>query len=280
MYHKKQLVLSVIFLGLFAQAAYSNEPLRYELGDGAVQNGVQQRAEVSKAYPFDPTSPAPGWVQTDRFKQENVTKEFDNAQRNQKRFRDALDGTFDLSVLQRPVQKVFKSIDTLYFHPNYITTIMVPKSYTIVPGSAHASFQTNFFSVAKDSNILMIQPSKDFNNGNMVMTLTDGKENYFMTINAIQYFSNMECRKSQGNYKCADEYLSTTYKYTLAERLTTDLKVRIMETLKRMYKTLDFEKKKSYSVEFKGINYYVYEDEMNGDFFFHGKNLKISTGRY
>lgn len=243
---------------------------------GDYNNGHKKdQPTAAREYPFTPSDPAPGWVKKDRFELEADPRLLEETRMRKNRYEDALDGTLNLSILQAPIYKVLKNSDTLYFHPSYMTTILLPENAAIT--YAQASFPTTVFHYAKRSNMLLVQPKYGFRNGNVVVTYTDGRKNGYLSISARRFAKNTNCEVSQsGNYKCANEYFGTNYTYYRQKPLTIDDKIAIVQQFKTQG-VRDFSQTRS--IVYGGITYYVNATE-DGTFFYQNQRLDFSTSRY
>lgn len=227
------------------------------------------------SYPFDKRKlNVPPSVQKTRFKLNQKKKIVDKIQRDSEKSENILDGTLDIAVLQKPIVKALKTVDTLYLHPSFISTIIFPKSMTI--STAGASFTTSLFSYS--NNILLLQPSLGARNGNMVLSLTDGKQNYMITIFVKHYFKEVECKIKGSGYKCADDFLATIIKYTKNTEMTLNDKLQLIEDYLKLHKLerLDIFDNREYVVIQKNAEtYYIVRDDEFGNIYKNGIALTV-----
>lgn len=266
-----------ILIIIFSTILFAKFPAENSYDVNNPQKTNSQNIGFTGEYPFDKRKLAvPPFVQKERFEL-NLKKPIVNSlQRKAKRKQNLLDGTLDIAVLQKPIYRAMKTVDTLYLHSNFITTIIFPKNITIK--TAGASFSTNEFSYSE--NILLLQPTNDARNGNIVFSLSDGIKNYMMTIFVKQYFPNIKCRLENGNYKCANDYLATIIKYKEPKKLTVDFKLQLLEDYLRMngYDKLILQNNLDYVMLQKGKEtYYIIRDDEFGTIFKNGLSLTIKN---
>jgi hypothetical protein len=265
--------LMVVFsVSLFARFPEANS---YDANNP--QRTSSQNIGFTGQYPYDKRKlSTPPSVQKERFEL-NLNKNIvEDLQKKVKRKQSLLDGTLDIAVIQKPIYRAMKTIDTLYLHSNFITTIMFPKN--IVIKTAGASFSTNEFSFSQ--NILLLQPTNNARNGNIVFSLSDGKRNYMMTIFVKQYFGKEKCKVENGNYKCADDYLATIIKYIQSKKLTVDFQLQLLEDYLKLnkLKKLTIPNNLGYKVLQKGKEtYYIIRDDEFGTIFKSGLSLTIKN---
>ena len=268
----------IVFLmpGALSAKEYGNESKDARVYLNNYNNGKDENIRASKEHPFDAKSPDPNWVQTDRFELEADPRLYQETLKRKNRFESALDGTLDISILQAPVYKLLKTIDTIYLHPSFTTTVLLPEKYAIV--TAVASFNCIVFQYANNSNMLIVRPNYGFRNGNIVMTYTNGVHNGHISINVRQYLKNSNCKVAKsGNYKCADEYFSTNYQYYEQQPLKTEDKIRIVKALKQSDPDIDF--RKEHLITYRGCVYYVQASD-HGSFFYKNMRISFRTNRY
>jgi len=252
-----------IVIFMLVSSTYAKFPT--ENRDNLSQSDTQSnKTTFERDYPYDKRlNLIPPSVQRQRFIM-NLDKEAVKKSRvDTERSKNILDGTLDIAVLQKPIHKALKTIDTLYIHSNYITTIMFPKEFTIK--TAGVSFSTTTFTHA--GNVLLLQPSKNSSNGNIVFSLYDGKKNYMMNIFIKQYFKEDECKISGGRYKCVGDYLATIIKYTKPEPLTTNFKLNLIEDYLKLnnLKKLKIAKNLAHlDIQKNGETYYIIRDDEFG----------------
>lgn len=261
----KVFILLFVFIFLTLNGAKNNEnffsntslPLP-DLGDASVD------------YPRNTSFNAPDFVKKARFEL-NVDKDkIDLVKMKEKRYRELLDGTYDISILQNPVFKVLKTVDTLYLHPNYTTLLILPKNYEITYG--HSSFETKLFKIS--NNIISVQPNRKFQDGNMIFYLTNKENNFVISLNVREYFKNLKCINTYGNYKCADEYFSTIYKYYEEPNVDLSDSIEIVRNAKKKYGDSILYSKKPIEVLYKGVTYQIVKSE-DGDIFYKGQKIQV-----
>lgn len=240
------------------------------------ENG-QPNVGFDGTYPFDKSKLSnPPMVNKNRFELSIDSNVVNKTQRDIEKRESMLDGTLNLSVLQKPLTRVLKTIDTLYLHPSYLTTIIMPKQTRI--NTALASFTTKEFSY--NENVLILQPSLDARNGNVILSLSDGKNNYMITLFIKHYFPELNCKEAGSNYKCMNDYLTTTIKYVAQEKLTTIKKFEIIEEYLKISKKEKIEIVENLSfvtLQKNGVTYYIIRDDEFGDISKSGISLTIKN---
>ena len=94
------------------------------------------------------------------------------------RYSKILTETLDLNLLIDASVKQLKNTDVIYIHPHFITTITLPEGTEIVYVKSSSDMDTFNFS----NNLLFLQPSKDFVNGNMLITFRNNKNTFYTNI--------------------------------------------------------------------------------------------------
>lgn len=226
-------------------------------------------------YPFDNKKVnIPAEVQQKRYKLSIDKDKVNNIQRNIYRQKEIMNETLDISILQKPLKKPLKTVDTIFLHPSFITTIIMPTNLTL--SDCTPSFDTTVFRYEK--NIFYIQPTREASVGNITIALTDGVKNYTITLFVKKYFKELDCVNEGENYKCADDYLSTIIQYAYPKRLDTITKLQIVEKYLRLHnkekltisKNLDF-----VTLKDMGETFYIIRDDEFGKIFKDGIRLTI-----
>jgi len=100
------------------------------------------------------------------------------------RYKKIENETLSLSILNKPLTKRIKDINTIYIHPHYINNIYFPK-YFEMKKTPLFSFKTHSQRTIITPNTISFKVPPNFVNGNIVVYGFDTKEekNYFFTIN-------------------------------------------------------------------------------------------------
>ena len=267
---KLKIKTTLVFLILISSISFAN-----------TKNNQNDKKEYGFAenqeYPFDKSklNIAPT-VQEKRFKLDIDLDESIEINKKIDRQKDILEGTLDVSVLQKPLIKVLKTIDTLYLHPSYISTIVLPKQLKVV--TCLPSFETANFHFSE--NMIRLQPSKNAQSGNISISLTDGVKNYTMNVFVKRYFKDDKCIDNGNNYICSQDYLSTLIRYVPSRTLTTDAKLQIVEEYLSLSKKtkIDIKKNLDYLTIQKGNEvFYIIRDDEFGDVYRNGISLSIKN---
>jgi len=109
--------------------------------------------------------------------------------------------------------------------------------------------------------------------------LTNKEENLFLQIFIVPFKKTYQkgLRVEDGNYRYADEYLSTLYRYYKREPLDFEQRSSIIEQLPQLYPGLAFEQDGDYyPVQFNNIIYFVIRDDRHGNIFYRNRKLRIT----
>ncbi|KAB7891309.1 hypothetical protein [Poseidonibacter ostreae] len=261
----KSLLLVVFLIGTVSSSAK-----RIDDSD-AKAFGFEQKQE----FPFDKSKQdIPPYVQEKRFKLDIRSEDVTRIRKKLEKHSEIMEGTLDISILQKPLTKILKTVDTLYLHPSFISTIMLPKQLKII--NALPSFETTIFDY--NNNILRLQPTRNAKTGNISMSLSDGQKNYTMNIFVKKYFANDKCVNNGQNYVCSDDFLSTIVKYIPPRSLDTNSKLKIVEEYLRVTnKTkISIPRNLDYVMLRKGKEtFYIIRDDEFGSIFRNGTAFSV-----
>lgn len=186
---------------------------------------------------------------------------------------------FDVSVLMTPVVRVIRAIDIIGLSPTYMSQIKLPENIKIT--DVLPSFDTK--RLEYEENIIRLRPDGDtFYSGNMIVSFTDGRKNFTMTIFAERYYSD-ECKKDESgdkyicrrknsldiqnssDYKYAYNNLSTTFVYTRPKALDDFEVISLYERLKRKSLCIKEDGARD-SFSYEGITYSIKRDNNFGGY--------------
>lgn len=206
----------------------------------------------------------PGFVGVVQDKQDTYTK--------------VMSETLDINLLIDMVTKPVKNVDTLYIHPHYVTTIAFPDETEILYAQSSIVFNQLSFS----GNLLIIQPNKDFVNGNIVVTYRDDKRTYYMNIIVNKYKQQVFKDNEYNKYVIDDNYLSLNYKYvSVAQNIDIDhiaiLKQYITLNGEEILKLFNYEGDYD-TILVDNVLYYITKDSAFGQVDYNGIRFNISTG--
>lgn len=209
-----------------------------------------------------------------------------------------LNEVFDPSILMTPVKRTIRPIDTVGISPTYITQIIFPDNMNIQ--NATASFACHILDYSR--NLLRLRPDTEtFFSGNIVLTLTDGKKNYAMTVFAERYYQE-DCRVDKGEYICRKERvssippsspspnlpsangdsgyayaynnLSTFYVYTNPKKIDEMEAFLLYENLSGQI--LDIENNnETVTFKYEGVYYDIIRDDISGTISYRGKQYRV-----
>lgn len=194
------------------------------------------------------------------------------------RYNKLLNETLNLDYMMTPEVRPFKSTDTIFIHPNHITTIVLPVDIQLKV--AKASFPTDVFDL--NENSVLIKPGRDFNTGNIVITATNLKENFIFNIlvrkieTSIVFFDS-----DYHKYLIEDNYLSLIYQY---ERKTIDDKFNVIQNYLKINNIKSYDLDKIFTKEgdfdmvtFKGVTYYIIRDSRFGNINYGDIDFRVDT---
>jgi len=196
------------------------------------------------------------------------------------RYKAIMNNTYDLKLLLKPLVKPLSNIDTIYLHPNFITTIIFPKSFIIQ--SADAGIPLTKFSFSQ--NLLKIMPKRGDDIGNMVVTCYDLATHTNKVFNFIlkpYVLRNLKIDNDYGMY-ATDEgsFFSFTIKYVEKVKVNP---IKILEKyvdvfgLKHFNKV--FSKNGSYdALLIDNVPVYIIRDDIQGNIYYFNKKFRISIG--
>lgn len=244
--------------------------LLISIAEARPQQNNEEQLGFDGITPFDKSQLSiPKTVRQNRFElsiESNTTSIIlEEIQRKQ----DLLDGLYHVDILQKPLFKTLKTVDIIYLHPNFLTTIMFPQKYSI--SKPMASFKTNFFEFS--NNTIRIQPAQNSPLGNIVLSLTDGKQNYSINIFVKKFIQDVNCI----NKKCKQDFLATVIKYQEPKKLNHFQVIEEYLVL-NSFKKVTIEKNLDYvSFSKNGETFYIIRDDEFGNIFKDGLSLKIKT---
>lgn len=232
---------------------------------------------VSTLYPLDRTpgfkSKTPELLQ-DEFEM-NIDRDVVNrVLKQQRRYQRIINGIHDVAFLQKPITKPFSAVDTIYVTTEYITTIIFPKGLKIQYADSGEAFDINRF----DQNALWFQPKRNFQGTNMVIGLTDGNQNYVVTITIEKYLpGNIVKDNVEERYLSCGEYISTMIRYI------NPPKIESIDVLKKYFSLFGdnsikkFRKNGAFDViTIGGMPFYIIRDDRRGDIVYQDVSFRIS----
>jgi len=228
----------------------------------------------SNKYPFNPAlKNVPPFVQEDRFQMDADPKAYDSVKDRMNNFKKMLSGTLDMEILLKPIIKPLKTIDLLYLHSSYFTTIILPEGMVI--DSAIPSFVMSE-KIKFSENILYIKPDNDFLNGNILITYSDGKQNYHLNIMVKNYETeNCEYSSDKQQYLCSENAFGAVYAYHYEVNVDDIDILFAYSDVKR--DNMKYLKENGYdAVVFNGVTYYIILDQEFGSIYYKGSKYRIS----
>lgn len=233
---------------------------------------------ISNEYPVD-TNPgrtrfsSPNLLK-DRFELDLSTNVTKGIIQKSDRYTKSLTQTIDVNLLVDASVRQIKTTDTLYIHPHFLTTIAFPPKTEIIYMKSSIPLDTFNYS----SNLLLIQPTKDFINGNILVTYRDNKQTYYTNI-IIQKYDQIVYKDEYFNrYVIDDNYLSLNYQYV------SNINFSSIDVLKKYFQLngegaiAGFKKDGDYDVILLGgVSYYIIRDNAFGEIDF--RNMRFSVAQ-
>ncbi|MBZ8002382.1 hypothetical protein [Campylobacter canadensis] len=145
----------------------------------------------------------------DRFELNANPKIFKEISKKNDNFKQLLDETFDVSFLMSDIVRQIRQVDIIYIHPKFVTSVLFPEGTKIIYANSSTPLQEFNFS----SNLLLIQPKKDFVDGNILVTFSDKNKNYITNIILKKYTQNAKKNVLYNRYVFDDNFLSLNYQY-------------------------------------------------------------------
>jgi len=176
------------------------------------ENG-QPMPMISMRYPLDVKSDKTRFsnpqINRDRFEL-NISPEIGKRVAvNSDRYTKIVTETIDVNLLIDTLVRQIRSTDVVNIHPHFLTTINFPEGTEIIYVNASIPMDVINFS----ANLLTLQPTKDFVNGNILVTYNDGERTYYTNL-IIQKYSQVVFKDNLFNrYVIDDNFLSVNYRY-------------------------------------------------------------------
>jgi len=196
------------------------------------------------------------------------------------RYKSIMNNTYDLKLLLKPLIEPLANVNVVYLHPNFITTLIFPKSFIIQ--SADAGIPLAKFSFSQ--NLLQIMPKRGDDIGNMVITCYDLATHTNKVFNFVlkpYVLRNLKIDNDYGMY-ATDEgsFFSFTIKYV--EKIKVN-PVKVLEKyveifgLKHFNKV--FNKNGNYdALLINNVPVYIIRDDKQGNIYYFNKKFRISIG--
>ena len=238
-------------------------------------NGNNEDGTFDLTIPFNKKElDIPPKVRQIRFLENINDRKVENTQKRILRTNDILDGVYHVEILQKPIVRPLKTIDTIYTHPSFLTTLIFPKGMEVI--RPRASFDTKVFEF--NGNIIQLQPLANSKQGNITLFLSDGKQNHAVTIFIKRFLPRDYLKtKKQDSPMKKNDYLATVIKYKQTQKIDA---FAIIEEYQRLFNVNKITIKKNLDyVTFSknGETYYIIRDDEFGDIFKDGLSLRVKT---
>jgi len=196
------------------------------------------------------------------------------------RYTSIMEGSYDAEILMRPLVKPLMSIDTIYAHPSFISTIIFPANYEII--DAKTNIQTLDFT--RNQNIITLSPAPASTMGNIVITAFDHttKRNSLFSILVKKYArKSLQFDNEFGLYATNEgEFLSLMNVYHDIQKID---ELKLLERYVRLNGEAVFEEVfgRDGNVEsliVDGVPVFIERNEQMGNIRFFNKRFRISVG--
>ncbi|MBD3822994.1 MAG: hypothetical protein IE916_00600 [Epsilonproteobacteria bacterium] len=197
-----------------------------------------------------------------------VTQKRDEFQRTMHR-------TEGLEMLMTPLEKPFKSIDSLEVTSEFTTTVFFPDRYKITGALPSEELDR----LEHSANILTIKPKRNFLEGNIFVALTDGQKNTGMTINLYRHLPN---RPNPDAYSSplaeGNQYISTMIIYIDKPNVPYEEILDAYFTLAECDPSLIFTEDGVFDVLiYQNVPFYIIRDDKFGFISLNDINYRIET---
>jgi len=257
----KALIIAMLPMSLMAE---------FKAPPGYNNSGSNKSNRISTKYPADSSpeiSRMPPKLQQNHFEINIDQDEVETIQKRAIRFKKLIDGTYDVNIMQDIDYRPFRAIDNIFLLTNYQTTIVFPANYRIQKSTASVELQENTIS----QNILILKPKKDFTEGNVIVSLTDGKKNTVVELILRKFIPKASDFKN---------IIHTFIKYVEVPKISD---YRMLKIYFKMYgnKRISYFNRdgKFDIIEYKKIPFYIIRDDRFGRIEYKGVNFRIANRR-
>lgn len=273
----KKTLITILLLSNIANAVNSDNAFSLKAERQETDSNGRPIPQIMTAFPYESkeenkifTNPQ---ILKDRFElnlNQDIAKDVINQKDN---YTKIMTETVDLNLLVDSITRTIKNVDTIFIHPHFLTTINLPDETEII----YAKSSVEMFVFDFSRNLLMLQPIKDFVNGNILITYRDNEKTYYMNL-IINKYTQKPVDTSLNKYVTDDNYLALNYKYIKNQNID------LINILKH-YLQLNgdniinaFKKDGDYDViQLNGVSYFIVRDSQFGEIDYKGIRFSIST---
>lgn len=200
------------------------------------------------------------------------------------RFKKIKNGTLSISILNKPISRRIKDVNTIYIHPSLANTIYFPKNFKMTKPPLF-SFEINTKNFLYTPNTVSFLVPKNFINGNIIVTGydLDSKRNYFFTIFVEKIiYSKLLFDKVLKRYLIEDNVFSLINKFYFYKKIdpytliNKYLEINHISNIRDLRKV--FKENGAYDILITPDNQklYIIRDENNYDIQMRNVKFKIS----
>lgn len=257
------------------------EPPQADGGDYSQTYQSDQQINVQGVSPMYPLDKTPGLktkspeLMQDEFEMRIDRDIANRALKQQRRYERIVSGVHDVAFLQKPIVKPFSAVDTIHVTTEYSTILVFPKGLVIQYALSGETFAINHH----DQNVYTFQPNRDFQGTNVVIGLTNGKQNYVVSIQVEKYLPGDIVKDNvEERYLTCGEYISTMINYV------NPPSIRPVDVLKRYFALFgekaikNFKKNGSFDViTIQGMPFYIIRDDRKGEIDYKDVSFRVSS---
>ncbi len=256
--------IGAVILPMSLLAGFNSPPPGY----GGTTKNKNASNETSLKYPHD-SSPElikmPAKLRQNNFELNINVDEVEEVHGKVNRFKKLMDGTYGVNIMQKIDYRALKAIDHIYLLSNYTSTITFPPQYKIESAVSSTELKEN----RSAQNILFLQPDKSFVEGNIVVSLSDGRKNTIVSIVMDKFIKQSSVE---------DNVFNSFINYVEVP-IISDYK--LLKVYFRMYgdkRISHFSKNGKFDIiEYKKVPFYIIRDDKFGKIEFRGVNFRIAN---
>jgi len=197
-----------------------------------------------------------------------------------RRFKAIINDSYDMKILLKPLVLPLFNIETIYLHPNFVSTITFPASFKIL--SAQTTMHMKVFQY--QNNLLLLSPIRGNDIANLVITAYDNQTKQNKVFNFLLKPYSLTLLKYDTKYGMYatdfGDYLSFNIKFVEKVNINP---INILEKYVEVFGLKHFRKvfsKNGYydSILINHIPIYITRDDVQGNIIYDNKKFRISIG--
>jgi len=260
---KTLIIATIMMMGTSIYAAFDAPPPGYSGGKGS-----NNRVKYSLKYPAD-NSPelrgVPDKIKQNKFELNIDKDEVYDVQMKKDRFNRLMDGTYEVNIMKEISYRPLRSIDQIFLLNKYTTTLKFPEKYKINDAIPSVKLESNSFS----KNLLFLKPTMDFREGNIIVSLTDGRKNLVVQILMKKFIKGIS------------EKNDTFHSFITYVDVPKIKPFKLLEIYFKLYgknRISFFNKDGKFDIiEYKKIPFYIIRDDKFGNIEYRNVNFRITN---